>query len=228
MTTLPMPWSAVIPYITARRGEDPDSAAMLGLRPGGGGLCYLDEGPRDRDDQGVLWARCSQTREDGWPVGPPRWGAVHPSRQRETMSGLRCQVCVVQPASRTASGYLFLAPRPEGSVGADWAEGARTWQPPLCLECAALAVKQCGHLARVGAAALRVRVPRLYGVIGTLYTTGPGMRPVPVKVSDEAEDRPLSYKERLLRPWFLASQLVRELRGVTVVDLEQEVATTPQ
>ncbi|WP_261801710.1 hypothetical protein [Streptomyces sp. ISID311] len=47
---------------------------------------------------------------------------------------------------------------------------------------------------------------------------------MPVKVSDEDEDRPLPYKDRLLRPWFLASQLVRELRGVTVVDLEQEVA----
>ncbi|WP_245698548.1 hypothetical protein [Streptomyces lydicamycinicus] len=69
-----------------------------------------------------------------------------------------------------------------------------------------------------------MRVPRLYGVVGTLYTTGPDMRPVPVKVSDEEADRPLSYKERLLRPWFLASQLVRELRGVTVVDLEREVA----
>ncbi|MFH9246684.1 hypothetical protein ACH4LK_14780 [Streptomyces lydicus] len=70
-----------------------------------------------------------------------------------------------------------------------------------------------------------MRVPRLYGVIGTLYTTGADMRPVPVRVSDEAKDRPLSYRDHLLRPWFLASQLVRELRGVTVVDLEREIAT---
>ncbi|TXC99258.1 hypothetical protein FS847_06450 [Streptomyces sp. ISID311] len=219
-----MPWSVVVPYITARRGEDPESAAMLGLRPGGGGLCYLDESPRDRDDQGVLWARCSQNLEDGWPAGSPRWGDVHPSRQRETMRGLRCQVCVVRPASRTASGYLFLATRPDGSVKPNWPEGALTWQPPLCLDCAVVAVEQCGRLVRDGAVVLRARVPRLYGVIGTLYTTGPDLRPVPVKVSDEDEDRPLPYKDRLLRPWFLASQLVRELRGVTVVDLEQEVA----
>ncbi|MEV7381959.1 hypothetical protein [Streptomyces lydicus] len=45
-----------------------------------------------------------------------------------------------------------------------------------------------------------------------------------MKVSEEAEGTPLPYKYRLLRPWFLASQLVRELRGVTVVDLEREVA----
>lgn len=40
-----MPWSAVVTHITDRRGEEPDSAAMLGFRPGGGGLCYLDQGP---------------------------------------------------------------------------------------------------------------------------------------------------------------------------------------
>ncbi|MFF0089304.1 hypothetical protein ACFYSF_04985 [Streptomyces canus] len=38
------------------------------------------------------------------------------------------------------------------------------------------------------------------------------------------KDKPLPYSERLLRPWFLASQLVRELRGVTVVDLDREMA----
>jgi hypothetical protein len=219
------PWSAVVPYITARRGEEPESTAMLGFRPGGGGLCYLDEGPGDRDDQGVLWARCSQSREDGWPVGSPRWSMVHPSRQRETMQELRCQVCVVQPASRTASGYLFLATRPTDSPAPDWPEGVLTWQPPLCLDCAAIAVEQCPHLSRAGAVALRVRVPRLYGVVGTLYTTGANLRPVPVVVSDEAKDTPLPYKDHLLRPWFLASQLVRELRGVSVVDLEREIAT---
>ncbi|WP_242585208.1 hypothetical protein [Streptomyces sp. MST-110588] len=48
---------------------------------------------------------------------------------------------------------------------------------------------------------------------------------MPVQVSEEARDTPLPYKDHLLRPWFLASQLVRELRGVTVVDLEREIAT---
>ncbi|UNO42151.1 hypothetical protein KGS77_24845 [Streptomyces sp. MST-110588] len=223
MNTSPS-WSAAVPYITARRGEEAEITAMLGFRPGGGGLCYLDEGPGDRDDQGVLWARCSQSREDGWPVGSPRWGMVHPSRQRETMQGLRCQVCIVQPASRTASGYLFLSTRPK-VTGRDWPEGVLTWQPPLCLGCAVIAVEQCHHLLRAGAVALRARVPRLYGVIGILYTTGTDLRPVPVQVSEEARDTPLPYKDHLLRPWFLASQLVRELRGVTVVDLEREIAT---
>ncbi|MER6330122.1 hypothetical protein ACFUS2_06145 [[Kitasatospora] papulosa] len=62
-------------------------------------------------------------------------------------------------------------------------------------------------------------------MVGTLYTTGADLRPVPVVVSDEAKDVPLPYKDHLLRPWFLASQLVRELRGVSVVDLEREIAT---
>ncbi|GAA3304763.1 hypothetical protein GCM10020295_56730 [Streptomyces cinereospinus] len=150
---------------------------------------------------------------------------MHPSRQRETMQDLRCQVCVVQPASRTASGYLFLATRPKEARERDWPEGVLTWQPPLCLDCAAIAIEQCPHLSRSGAVALRARVPRLYGVVGTLYTTGADLRPVPAQVSEEARDLPLPYKDHLLRPWFLASQLVRELRGVTVVELEREIAT---
>lgn len=214
------PSSTVVPYITARRGEEAAPEGMLSLLPNGGGLCYLDEEPRDRDEQGVLWARCTQNWENGWPAGPPQWKNVHPSRQREAMTELRCQVCITRPASRTPLGYLFLTTRRDATERADGAEGALSVQPPLCLEHALVATEQCPHVAL----AYRVRLPPLYGVLGTLYRTGPDLRPIPAMVSDEMKDKPLPYSERLLRPWFLASQLVRELRGVTVVDLDREMA----
>lgn len=220
MTGTPLTASRLVPYITARQGEEADWLSNLRLRPGGKGLFYLDEGPGDRDERGVLWARCSQSRLGNAIVGRPRWRDVHPSRQRECMEELRCQVCVRQ-SSRTTLGYLFLAAHQADRPADGW-EGYLTAQPPLCLEHAKVAVEQCGHLVRDGAVALRVRVPRLYGVIGTLYRTGPDGRPEPVEFDGESASTPLPYRQRRLTPWFLASQLVRELRDVTVVDLDEE------
>ncbi|MGW6962294.1 hypothetical protein [Streptomyces chartreusis] len=77
---------------------------------------------------------------------------------------------------------------------------------------------------RARAVALRARVPRLHGVIGTLYRTSPDGRPEPVEFDNESARTPLPYRQRRLPPWFLASLLVRELRGVTVVDLDNLVS----
>jgi hypothetical protein len=222
MTSTPVPAGRLVPYITARQGEQADSLLNLSLRPGGKGLFYLNEGPGDRDERGVLWARCSQSRYGNELTGRPRWRDVHPSRQRECMEELRCQVCVQQP-SRTELGYLFLATQQDDRSTDSW-EGHLTAQPPLCLEHAKAAVEECGHLVRAGAVALRVRLPRLYGVIGTLYRAGPDGRPEPVEFDSESARTPLPYRKRRLTPWFLASQLVRELRGVTVVDLDDHIS----
>ncbi|MET9967922.1 hypothetical protein ABZZ80_18850, partial [Streptomyces sp. NPDC006356] len=166
MTSTPVPADRLVPYITARQGEQADSLSNLSLRAGGKGLFYLNEGPGDRDERGVLWARCSQSRCGNDIVGRPRWRDVHPSRQRECMEDLRCQVCVQQP-SRTELGYLFLAAQQDDRSTDGW-EGHLTAQPPLCLEHAKAAIEQCGYLVRARAVALRARVPRLHGVIGTL------------------------------------------------------------
>ena len=168
----------------------------------------------------MLWARCSQSREGNTLYGKPRWREVHPARQRECMERLLCQVCV-RRASRTHLGHLFLASPPPGATSRDWIEGYRTTQPPLCLEHAAAAVERCGHLVREGAVALRARVPSLYGVLGTYYRCG-GLAPPEPVLADTDDDPPLSYRQRRLAPWILASQLVRELRGVTAVDLNGE------
>ncbi|MFE2032851.1 hypothetical protein ACFXBB_06230 [Streptomyces scopuliridis] len=84
----------LVPHITAREGKELGSSRNLGVLPNLGGLRYLNEFPPDRDINGVLWARCSQVLgPDRLPTGRPLWRKVHPTRQRETMLKLRCQVC---------------------------------------------------------------------------------------------------------------------------------------
>lgn len=57
-------------------------------------LGYWDETRQDRDVNGVLWSRVSQSiGDDGLPAGEPKWRLVHRARQRETMLHLWCQVC---------------------------------------------------------------------------------------------------------------------------------------
>ncbi|MGX4695142.1 hypothetical protein [Streptomyces sp. JNUCC 63] len=201
----------LVPYITSRDGEHPDLHVSLRGIHGPDGrlqLGYRDEQPEDRDLRGVLWGRCSQTiGTDGLPAGRPRWRMVHPSRQRETMEQLRCQVCAA-PA-RTRHGVIFLAGpqevRPEDAV-------VRTAQPPVCLEHARIAARQCPHLACRPTVFLVQSAP-LYGVIGTPYHWGDGgLRALP------APDDALPYGHPGLR-WYLASQMVRRLRAYTTIDL---------
>ncbi|QNP74954.1 hypothetical protein IAG44_39760 [Streptomyces roseirectus] len=213
---------AVVPYITARTGEEPAPLSHLLARPGHG-LAYPDETDGDRDAHGVLWARTSQPRDGDRLVGRPRWRDVHPARQRECMEGLLCQVCAL-PASRTEAGYLFLASPPNGNPLARWPEGHLTSQPPLCLRHAQTSVDQCGYLARTGAVALRAKEPRPYGVLGTVYGPGPGGRPQAIRSDDPAGYLVHPYRHRHVTAWLLASQLVCRLRAVTVIDLPEEIA----
>ncbi|WP_266665182.1 hypothetical protein [Streptomyces sp. NBC_00237] len=138
------------------------------------------------------------------------------------MEQLLCQGCVQQP-SRTSLGYLFLASPPSDATSTEWIEGYQTAQPPLCLQHAAIATERCGHLLREGVVALRARVPRLYGVLGTYYRSRGLQPPEPIETEKEGDDVPLSYRDRRYTPWILASQLVRELRGVTVINLAEEI-----
>ncbi|MER5853264.1 hypothetical protein ABT126_41630 [Streptomyces sp. NPDC002012] len=207
-----------IPYITSRKGEVPDLASNLRALPDNRGLCYTFEHPRDRCPRGYLCGRVSQNRHGNELYGEPEWVMVHPGRQREAMFELRCQVCM-GPASRTTDGYLFLTePITDGRPY----EGLLTAQPPVCLKHARVSRDQCGHLVRKGAAALRVRVPRLFGVIGTHYEYSGGKPRV-----IESDGPPIPYTDERM-PWVLISQLVRRMNGVTVVDLDQELTADPQ
>lgn len=213
-----------VPYITVREGEELVPERMLGVRFSRAGkaigICYRTEVAGDRDDRGVLWARTSQSLSpvDRRPVGKPLWASVHPSRQREMMSLLRCQKCCGQ-ASRTHEGYLFLE-KAGGQV-----EGMTTAQPPVCLAHAVEGIERCSHLGEHGYVLVRSRVPRLHGVIGRPYRMGPdGLEPLPPRLAPTGADIPFRFTERGLLPWVLASQLVRQLTGVTVVDIDRELA----
>jgi hypothetical protein len=105
-----------------------------------------------------LWARRRQAPGDGRPT----FGKMHPVRQRRAIRTLLCQVCA-GPASRTSRGWLFVMP---GSPGSD-VEGSLCTKPPICEPCAQLALRHCPHLT--DPVAVRVRKPRIWGVLGDQY-----------------------------------------------------------
>lgn len=205
----------LIPYITLREGEEPcgvDSLRAIFRSDGRHRIGYWDQTDDDSGPGGELWGRCSQQiGRDGRPTGQPLWSLVHPSRQRECMAMFRCQVCV--GPTKIAGGYLFLESR-AGQPSAP-GEPVLSAQPPVCLAHALEATQQCAHLARNGHRALLVRRAPIYGVIGTPYQWGAsGWRVL------DGDDTPVPYGSRDLQV-LLASQLVRQLRDYSVVDLAE-------
>lgn len=205
----------LIPYITLREGEEPcetDALRAIFRRDGRHSIGYWDQTIDDTGPGGELWGRCSQQiGDDRMPTGKPLWSMVHPSRQRECMSKFRCQVCV--SSAKVAGGYLFL----ESAAGhpSEPGQPVLTAQPPVCLEHALAAAEQCAHLATHGHRALLARRAPIFGVIGTPYHWGTsGWQALP------ADDVPVPYGSEALRV-LLASQLVRELRDYSVVDLAE-------
>ncbi|WP_306324023.1 MULTISPECIES: hypothetical protein [unclassified Streptomyces] len=214
----------VVPYITIRRTEQAESFLMLGARTEDDGrsrLAHLDEERDDRDLHRVLWARvCQSLGPDLLPSGDPQWGLVHPSRQRETRLRLRCQVCWANTEDHRREaparpGVLFLH-----TAGSDLtqAQPVRTWQPPIRVEHARLAVTRCPALGRKGHVALLARRYRLYGLYGVIGT--PHERTLDGVRAPASNDIPVPYRDPRLRR-FLASQLVRELTDFGVVNLEE-------
>ncbi|MFG3287236.1 hypothetical protein ACGF3G_00230 [Streptomyces sp. NPDC048179] len=215
MTVHPSPYSAteprLVPFITAREGEDAAPANLVIHRHSSGPrLYYRDEDPRDRDLRGVLLARCSfnPVDERGQPTGKPQWKMMHPYRQIMCMQTMRCQVC--QEPARTPLGFIFLA----GPSDHDLTKTqVITNQPPVCFKHARAAAKLCPHLE--DPMVFLAKSAPLYGVHGTLY----GLGADGVKVIAQPEE-PLRYGHPNL-PTFLASQMVRRLSSFRVVDLEE-------
>ncbi|MFC7218156.1 hypothetical protein ACFQLX_08245 [Streptomyces polyrhachis] len=209
----------LVPYITQREGEYGGLESELTLSMNAFGavrLVYQDETPADRGPRGELWARCSQSlNAAGKPTGKPQWRMVNPARQREAMEHLRCQVSFC-PAE-TDQGYIFLAGDAEGASHRA-GEPVRTAQPPVCLKHLRPAIELCPHL-RKGHIAFRARATSPWGVIGTRYRlTAAGLEPLPA----DDDDAPVAYGHPQLG-WFLASQLIRELRDYEVVNLDDLV-----
>lgn len=198
----------VVPYIASWSGERRRAATVR--RAGAHrGIIYADEGPYDRDEHGVLWIR-SLLRPG---VGSPRFGAVHPARQRRAMRKLLCQVCA-EPANRTEEGVLWLLSDAREDWP-DWPENMAATHPPVCLPCAEKSRRLCPSL-RPGNVAVRVRSPQVEGVFGIRYAPG-----FPEAVAVAAEIVP--YDDARVR-WILASQLVTGLHDCTFVDLEAELS----
>ncbi|MFF4295027.1 hypothetical protein ACFY0N_15360 [Streptomyces vinaceus] len=209
----------LVPYITQREGEYGGLESELTLSVNAFGavrLAYQDETPADRGPRGELWARCSQSlNAAGKPTGKPQWRMVNPTRQREAMEQLRCQVGFC-PAE-TDRGYIFLAGTSDDEPHRP-GQSVRTAQPPVCLKHLRPSIEQCKHL-REGHVAFRARATSLWGVIGTRYRlTATGLEPLPA----DDDDAPVAYEHPQLG-WFLASQLVRELRDYEVISLDDLV-----
>ncbi|WP_055545670.1 hypothetical protein [Streptomyces kanamyceticus] len=180
---------------------------------GGSRLSYADERPEDRDVQGALWARVSQSLDEhGVPTGAPLWRMVNPIRQRETMLRLRCQFC--REPARTQDGILFVLSAEECVPEATTT--VRTAQPPFCLKHARMAPRRCSHLAEHGHVALLAQSAPLYGVIGTPHRYAAADRSIHVLASDGV---PVPYGGAAL-DWMIAAQLVRTLRAFKVINLD--------
>jgi len=209
----------LVPYITCREGEYGGLESELTLSMNAFGsvrLAYQDETPADRGPRGELWARCSQSlNASGKPTGKPQWRLVNPTRQRKAMEQLRCQVGFCP--TETDQGYVFLAGAAEDASHRA-GEPVKTAQPPVCLKHLRPAIELCPHL-RKGHVAFRARATSVWGVIGSRYRLTPtGLAPLPVDIDDER----VAYGHPQLG-WFLASQLVRELRDYEVVNLDDLV-----
>ncbi|MCX4773732.1 hypothetical protein [Streptomyces sp. NBC_01285] len=214
--------SGLVPYITSREGEygAPESELTLSMNAFGSvRLAYRNETPADRGPHGELWARCSQSVDaSGSPAGKPQWRLVNPARQLACMRQLRCQIGFC--SAETDRGYVFLAGSAEGAAHRG-GEPVRTAQPPVCLKHVRPAIELCPHL-RKGHVAFRARATSVWGVIGSRYRLSAlGLEPLPA----EHDDAPVPYGHPQVS-WFLASQLVRELRDYEVVNLDDLVPAT--
>ncbi|MFF2411974.1 hypothetical protein [Streptomyces sp. NPDC058092] len=211
--------SRLVPYITSREGEYGALESELTLSMnvfGSVRLAYHDETPADRGPRGELWARCSQSVDtSGRPTGKPQWRLVNPARQLAAMRQLRCQIGFC--SAETDRGYVFLAGAAEDPSHRP-GEPVRTAQPPVCLKHVRPAIELCPHL-RKGHVAFLARATSVWGVVGSRYRlTATGLEPLPA----EGDDAPVAYGHPQLG-WFLASQLVRELRDYEVVELDDLV-----
>lgn len=191
----------LVPYVTSWSTETERHGILIQDPPSG--IRYADESVADRDDNGVLWSRIPLLQGEGRPL----FGQVHALRQRRAMRHLRCQVCA-GPADRTEHGILWmLQDKRDGRP--DWPEDLDATEPPICRPCADISRVACPAL-RAGHVTVRVKHSPVTGVLGIQYTPGP-LLPEPTTAAIVDLDDPAIG-------WTLAAQLVRRLRGCTLVE----------
>ncbi len=148
----------VVPWVTAWSAEVVDPRDVL-LRPGLDRVRYVDEELADYR-YGVLWTRERDARGEGEPV----WRDVHARRQREAISGPRCQVCGTQLPRENVPWLL-----PRGIFEELAGQKNLTITPPTCEACWPVAEARCPHIRRATPARLHVANTLRWGVMGDLY-----------------------------------------------------------
>ncbi|MPZ79794.1 MAG: hypothetical protein GEV28_05090 [Actinophytocola sp.] len=172
------------------------------------GIGYSDEVLGDRDSRGVLW----HTHASFPGRGRPKFGEMHPQRQRRVMRKLLCQVCA-GPADQSDEGVLWLLP----DFRDDWPGWPTRMgldEPPVCRPCLRLSVRVCPALRR-GAVAIRARGYPLCGVYGAVYSRGPNSL-----VSRDV--RTVAYEDPAIR-WTRAGRLLRELLDCEIVPFDEVI-----
>lgn len=191
------------------------------LRVTADGIQYTDPRPSDRDEEGILWPRVT-----GPETGRPLYAEINPLRQRAAMETSRRLLCQVGlgPATVTPDGVLWIVPRPKDTSrdphGPEWPEGWTT-EPPVCLAHAPTAARWCPRLRERGYAAGFFSQAPLVAVEGTLYRpSGTGRIDKTSRAvfeldqpDDAAAVQPVDAR------FLLAEHLVRDLSGLTAVDL---------
>ncbi len=191
-----------VPYVAMWSGETVEPPGVV-ERPGRG-IGYMDEILTDRDKREILWDRATV----GPGRGTPQFASIHTLRQRSAMRRMLCQVCAC-PADETEDGVLWLL-SDTIKDSPNWPDNVLGAEPPTCLPCAQYSVSVCPRLRR-GYVALRVRHRPQYGVQGLVYRAG---SPFPWPTSDQA----VAFDSPAIR-WTVASTLLRDLSGCTIVDL---------
>ncbi|WP_460404121.1 hypothetical protein [Actinophytocola sediminis] len=167
------------------------------------GIAYTDETLMDRDTRGVLWYRAPNRPGRG----RPRFGVVHPLRQRRAMLRLLCQVCA-RPADRNEDGVLWLL-KDHRTDWSGWPNNMTVTEPPVCAPCVGVASKLCPALRR-GAVTIRARTYPIHGVNAQLYKTSP-------TGPAHARQDIVGYDDPTIR-WARATDLVRRLDDCTILD----------
>ncbi|MEU8310335.1 hypothetical protein AB0C84_42875 [Actinomadura sp. NPDC048955] len=145
-----------VPYITTWSAETSDArndAGQLGImsatRPhtvkGFDTLFYRNEQADDRDMFGMLWNRMPHKPGVGYPV----FKSIHPRRQPACMRSGACQIC-----ASPGSVWMISAAHWAGHYSRRGAAPFTTHEPPVCVDCAKIAMRHCPRLSRDGSVLL--------------------------------------------------------------------------
>jgi hypothetical protein len=169
----------------------------------GKGIAFADEGPYDRDADGVLWIRQPIAQGSGRPLFP----TIHALRQRRAVSRMLCQVCGADTLEQNPERQLFVLK----DVGRPVEEGELTTAAPVCPPCALIAVEHCPHLRKHVAAWVERPLP--WGVAGIPYDRHT-LLPVP---GDDLTK--VAYGDPASR-WLVATRQVLSLNGCIAVSAD--------